>query len=163
MASDPDYARKWSQCRSFAATGTCPHSSCRYSHTLIDTARIVALVGDLTGTSCTPTSGSYTTLAQAEQAFFLVEYTKYSLQSDTPLTWRVGEGTGAGTSPWRMRLIGGGRATLTSEDASMSVQPSYPVKGQSQEAMLALIALENKVFGCNATVSGFFGPSRFSF
>jgi hypothetical protein len=36
---------------------------------------------------------------------------------------------------------------------SVSVQPVYPVKGQGPEAAVALVALEEKVFGQCAAVS----------
>ena len=137
MSSGADYKL----CRTFAANGSCPWQSCKFSHSLIDTARIIALVGDVSNASF----ASATTLASSdsvEQTFFVLEYTKYSLELTTDSEMAL----------WRMRLLGGGRATVNSEGGTMSVQPQYPLKGQGKESGGALIALEGRVFGCIATV-----------
>lgn len=148
MAGDPDYTRKWSICRTFAASGACSWALCKYNHSLIDTTRIAALVGDVTNASFASSSTPLpAAAATAEQTFFLLEYTKYSLQSDSSLN------ADTGPTPWRMRLMGGGRAMLVSQGGTMSVQPAYPAKGQGQGAGVALVELEKRVFGCCATVS----------
>ncbi len=118
-------------CRNFAAGATCARPRCRYSHTLIDTSRFHALVGDI------PTHS-----AESEKTYFLVECIKHSAtDSDT---------ADADAIKWRMRLLGGGRATLAADGVgseTISVQPTYPLKGQGQEAGVALSILEGRVFG----------------
>lgn len=159
MATDPEYNRKWSLCRVFAANASCSHSPCKYSHSLIDTTRIVALVGEVTSASFTSPSTSLasspgSTNATQEQTFFIVEYTKYSAQIE-------GTGVEAEATKWRMKLLGGGRATLAAGEESVSVYPVYPVKGQGKEAGVALDALESRIFGRSALVSSQAGdPSK---
>ncbi|EKM61637.1 uncharacterized protein PHACADRAFT_248358 [Phanerochaete carnosa HHB-10118-sp] len=133
MPPDAKYTRQYCICRNFATDGVCNRGACQYSHTLLDTARIAALVGELP-----PSSAD-------EKVHFLVEYTKYSTILD---------GADPDEHKWRMRLLAGGRATLCEAGlgtdglgGSVSVQPVYPVKGQGREAGVAIDALERRVFG----------------
>ena len=142
MPLDVEYSSKFMLCTHFASDGACTRIACPYSHSLIDTARVVTLVGDV---SSTPDTTSFNSLNTNEKTYFLIEYTKYS----TILDGAVPEDT-----QWRMRLLGGGRATLCTGGlgtdpgaGSVSVQPTYPVKGQAHEAGTALDALERKAFG----------------
>jgi len=146
MAAD-SLTSKWSICLAFASSAFCGHKHCKYSHTLLDTARIIALVGDISQLSLGPPapslpSSSNATTAHTEQTLFLIEYTKYSSQADSS--------SGAADRAqitWRMRLSGGGRATMSAGAESVSVHPSYPVKGSGGEAGTALHMIENQVFG----------------
>lgn len=140
--------RKRSICRSFAATATCTRgASCPFNHALVDTTRILALVGDVSHLPPPPTSPFATTGAPTEQTLFLVEYTKYSALTDS-----ASGSVDAPPTQWRMRLCGGGRATLNAGTESVSVYPAYPLKGQAAEAGAALGNLESRVFGRNAVV-----------
>lgn len=145
MPVDVEYTRKFSICKNFATEASCTRPICQYSHTLIDTARMVALVGEAQALP-KPSLGS-----TEEKVYFLIEYTKYSTVSD---------GVDPDETKWKMKLVGGGRATLCSQGlgtdpgaGSVSVQPSYPVKTQAREAGVALATLENRVFGCIYPVS----------
>ncbi|GJE89630.1 hypothetical protein PsYK624_057340 [Phanerochaete sordida] len=133
MAPDAKYTRQYCICRNFTTDGVCTRPSCQFSHTLLDTARIAALVGE------------FAPCAADEKVHFLIEYTKYSAMLDD---------VDADEHKWRMRLLAGGRATLCeaglgadAAGGSVSVQPTYPVKGQAREAGAAIDALERKVFG----------------
>jgi hypothetical protein len=137
MPLDVEYTSKYSLCFNFASDGACTRAKCPYSHSLIDTARLVALVGDLSSSSGSAPAD--------EKTYFLLEYTKYSA---------IVDGADPDDTKWRMRLLGGGRATLCAgglgtdvSARSVNVQPVYPVKGQAREAGAALDALERKVFG----------------
>lgn len=137
MPPDAEYTRKYCVCMNLATDGVCTRAECLYSHTLLDTARIAALVGELP-----PPNAASTT---DEKTYFLIEYTKYSAILD---------GADPDEHKWRMRLLAGGRATLCEAglgtDAlggSVSVQPAYPTKGQGREAAVAIDALERRVFG----------------
>ncbi len=143
---DPEYARKWSICRTFAADATCFHgASCRFNHALVDTSRIVSLVGDIPRLA--PSTSTPAPAQAVEQTLFLIEYTKYSTQVDSL------SGADPDATKWRMRLCGGGRATLNAGEESISVYPTYPLKGQGSEAAVALANLEGRVFGRCALVS----------
>ncbi|KAI0095125.1 hypothetical protein BDY19DRAFT_916391 [Irpex rosettiformis] len=139
-AKDPEYTRKWSICRTFAANAACTRgASCKFNHNLVDTARIVSLVGDISQLSfATAATQSAPT---PEQILFLIEYTKYSSQTDS-----LG-GASQDATKWRMKLCGGGRATLNADAESISLQPIYPLKGQGPEAAVALGNLESRAFG----------------
>ncbi|KAI0706159.1 hypothetical protein BC835DRAFT_10031 [Cytidiella melzeri] len=115
--ANPQYTRRWSICRSFAANANCTRgASCKYNHSLIDTTRIVSLVGHVSQLSFSSSYTSATTSAQpSEQTLFLIEYTKYSAQADLSSSL-----TDAGALWWRMRLCGGGRATLDAGAESVS-------------------------------------------
>lgn len=137
MPPDAEYTRKYCICRNFATDGVCTRQGCQYSHTLLDTARFAALVGELSPLSLPS--------ATDEKVYFLIEYTKYSAILD---------GADPDENKWRMRLLAGGRATLYEAGlgtdalgASVSVQPVYPIKGQGREAGVAIDALERRVFG----------------
>ena len=152
MPPDPRYTRKYALCRTFAAEGACLRKSCLYSHTLVDTARIRALVGDI---GSTPSGSSFRYGGDQEQekekTYFQVEYTKHSASSDM-------DPVDAEASTWRMRLLAGGRATLAALGTSapldsISVQPTYPAKAQGSSAGIALGALESRVFGRSPEVS----------
>ena len=142
MPIDVEYTRKYAVCRNVASTGSCVRAPCSYSHTLVDTARVVALVGDVPSSAI-----AHTTEPGNEKTLFLIECTKYAQpQADA---------ADASPAVWRMRLGGGGGATLAVGAAgeTISVQPVYPVKGQGAEAAAALVALEGKVFGRSPQVS----------
>lgn len=142
---DAEYTRQFCLCTNFASDGTCTRPGCQFSHTLLDTARLVALVGDTGGSS-----------AAEEKTHVLVEYTRHSTLADD---------AGPEPAPWRMRLLAGGRATLCAAGlgadpgaGSVSVQPAYPVKGQAREAGAALDALERRVFGRSHPVRALLHP-----
>lgn len=145
MSGNVEYTRKFSICRNIAADATCTFRDCLYSHTLIDTARVVALVGDVA--ALPPSSAG----SSDEKVYFLIEYTKYSTISDD---------ADPDETKWRMKLVGGGRATLCSAGlgtdpsaGSVSVQPVYPLKGIAREGIVALATLEKRVFGRTYPVS----------
>ncbi|KAJ3558277.1 hypothetical protein NM688_g1013 [Phlebia brevispora] len=147
MPQDVEYTRKFALCRNFAAEGICSRPACAYSHTIIDSSRLHALVGETPVPSMFPGSPrSGNGGSQTEKTYFLIEYTKHSADS---------EAANPDATNWRMRLIGGGRATLSIGGAgeTISVQPSYPVKGQGAKAGAALVALEGRVFGRSPQVS----------
>ena len=114
----------------------------------------------ITSRSLTPTSSSSSSSAfqsgsvpEKEKTYFQIEYTKYSASSDM-------DPADAEASTWRMRLLAGGRATLATLGGgtsapvdSISVQPTYPVKGQGATAGAALNGVENRVFGRSPQVS----------
>ena len=140
MPPDAEYTRKYCICRNFASDGVCTREGCQYSHTLLDIARVAALVGEL------PPLPN----VSDEKVYFLIEYTKYSAILD---------GADPDEHRWRMRLLAGGRATLCEAglgtDAlggSVSVQPVYPMKGQGRESGTAINALERRVFGRSCPV-----------
>ncbi|KIP03207.1 hypothetical protein PHLGIDRAFT_121802 [Phlebiopsis gigantea 11061_1 CR5-6] len=136
---DVEYTRNFSICKSFVTDGMCTRQTCQFSHALLDIGRVSALVGDIN-------TSSQTSLGDGEEkVYFLVEYTKYSTVPDD---------ADPDETKWRMKLVNGGRATLRTgglgTDASVgsvSVQPTYPTKGQAREAVVAMTILERKVFG----------------
>ena len=146
---DPEYTRKWSICTKFAADASCARgASCKCNHSLVDTARIVSLVGDVSHLSI-PASAT-APLQQPEQIFFVVEYTKHCSQTDS-----LAGAVDPDATKWRMRLCGGGRATLNTDTESISVQPTYPLKAHAPDPTVALRSLEGRVFGRCAPVSLF--------
>ena len=142
---DVSHSRKYALCLKYAFAGACVHSDCIYSHTLIDIARIYALVGDL---SATPSQ------SPPEKTYLTMEYTKYSIPSSSE-----DSKSNVAKGAWRAKLLAGGRATLAplgNEAAvleSISVQPVYPVKAEGAMAAVALHALEARVFGSSPKVS----------
>ena len=144
--SGSDYTQKYCICRHAAADGVCMRTCCQYNHTLLDPARIVALVGE------PPSSPAGSGAAdEKEKVCFLIEYTKHSAILD---------GADPDELKWRMRLLAGGRATLCEAglgadplSGSVSVQPTYPKKGQGREAVATMDAVERRVFGRSYPVS----------
>ena len=142
---DVEYTRKFSICKNFVTDGACTRQACQFSHTLLDTGRVLTLVGDISALSQTALGDG------EERVYFLVEYTKYSTISDD---------ADPDETKWRMRLVNGGRATLRTNglgtDASVgsvSLQPPYPTKGMAREAIVAMTIVERKVFGDTQPVS----------
>ena len=139
---DVKYTRTYGICMNFASGGACARKECIFSHTLLDTARVAALVGELPPLCISSAD---------DKTYFLIEYTKYSAILD---------GVEPNEKPWRMRLLAGGRATLheaglgtDARGSSVSVQPVYPTKGQGRGAGEAIDALERRVFGRSYPVS----------
>ena len=147
MPQDVQYTRKYALCRAFAAEGACLRKNCVYSHSLVDISRIRALVGDVGSSSSSSSAFGSGSVPEKEKTYFQIEYTKYSASSDM-------DPADADASTWRMRLLAGGRATLATLGGgtsapvdSISVQPTYPVKGQGATAGAALNGVESRVFG----------------
>lgn len=126
---DLDYAQR-TICISFAE-GLCTRPDCRFSHTLVDPARLLRLVGDVRAESQRGAPRDRVCLSMA-----------YGLSHDA-----------AGTAVWEVDLTDGGRATLAGDGWEVSTQPSYPLEANGTSLAKALNELEVKVFGRSAPVS----------
>ena len=120
----PNYTRR-TICIAFAE-GACTLPDCRFSHSMIDPARLLQLVGEVpTGsTTQTPTpDGIYLTL-------------QYSIRDSRSLS-----------GVWRIKLSGGGRVNLNGPGWNIDTQPAYPRETEAAVFGEALKNLELILFG----------------
>jgi hypothetical protein len=122
--ANTDYARR-TICFAFSE-GRCDRQTCVFSHTLVDPVRVLQLVGDAQITNSLLRSGR-------DHEYLCIECSRY------------GGVTDIGT--WTVRLLDGGRATLSGTGWNISVQPTYPKESQASSCLQALKDLETKVFG----------------
>lgn len=129
--SDRDYTRR-TICHAFAE-GLCKRRNCPFSHTLIDPARLVRLVGDVT-------AASVNRATHVERIYLELEYKSYCLP-----------GFSSGT--WTITLRDGGRTAARGDGWSVELKPTYPVECSADFLLDALKDLEIRVYGRIVPVS----------
>ncbi len=137
MAPDADYARR-TQCKSFMDSGDkCrKKQKCVFSHTLVDTVRLIKLVGDISSHAALPREQTRTYL----KVVYSAQYPEVETSSQNGV--------------WDINICDGGPISISGDGWKNELQLPYPILcSQSGSVLKALRSLETDIYGIPTSVS----------